>query len=111
VKKLLRSHALSVGYRHIDCAYVSQNEERRRPRPDIRLRLWHHSEATSSYLKTMVALRTPRVEREPDGDALKKLGSSTTVDLYLMHWPLDEPQWQPPNVSSQTRGRQQDLFK
>lgn len=83
VKKAV-SHAISVGYRHIDCAYVYGNEDEvgeglkeafasgvKREDLFITTKLWctYHS----------------RVEENLDL-SLKALGLDY-VDLYLMHWP------------------------
>ena len=84
VKKAV-SHALSVGYKHIDCAYVYGNEAEvgeglaegfkkgiKREDVFITSKLWctYHS----------------RVEQNLD-ESLKMLGTDY-VDLYLMHWPV-----------------------
>ncbi|KAI9695306.1 MAG: hypothetical protein M1820_008713 [Bogoriella megaspora] len=80
------SHAIQVGYRHIDCAYVYENEDEvgegikegiqkagiKREDLFITTKLWctYHS----------------RVELNLD-KSLKSLGLDY-VDLYLMHWPV-----------------------
>lgn len=78
-------HAISVGYRHIDCAYVYGNENEvgeglreafksgvKREDLFITTKLWctYHS----------------RAEQNLD-ESLKSLGLDY-VDLYLMHWPI-----------------------
>ena len=80
------SHAIQKGYRHIDCAYVYQNEDEvgegikdgleksgiKREELFVTTKLWctYHS----------------RVEENLDR-SLKSLGLGY-VDLYLMHWPV-----------------------
>ncbi|CAD6498769.1 BgTH12-04429 [Blumeria graminis f. sp. triticale] len=79
------THALSVGYRHIDCAYVYENESEvgealgeafskglKREDVFITTKLWstYHSRAEEALDKS-----------------LKSLGLEY-VDLYLMHWPF-----------------------
>ncbi|MCJ1229328.1 H/ACA snoRNP pseudouridylase subunit [Toensbergia leucococca] len=79
------SHALSAGYRHIDCAYIYSNEDEvgqglaegfksaqvKREDVFVTTKLWctYHT----------------RVEENLD-QSLKSLGLDY-VDLYLMHWP------------------------
>jgi glycerol 2-dehydrogenase (NADP+) len=78
-------HALSVGYRHIDCAHVYQNEE------EVGAGL---KEGFDSGIKRSDVFITTklwctyhdRVEENLDL-SLQALGLDY-VDLYLMHWPL-----------------------
>ena len=80
------AHALAVGYRHLDCAYMYDNEDEigealkeafesgvvKREEVFITTKLWctYHSQ----------------VEQALDM-SLKSLGLDY-VDLYLMHWPV-----------------------
>ncbi|KAK5181873.1 H/ACA snoRNP pseudouridylase subunit, partial [Cryomyces antarcticus] len=101
VKKAI-SHALSVGYKHIDCAYVYGNEDEvgaglaegfqsgiKREDLFVTTKLWctYHS----------------RVEENLDL-SLKSLGLDY-VDLYLMHWPVPmNPKGNHPNLPKHPDG-------
>ncbi|TKA76951.1 D-galacturonate reductase [Cryomyces minteri] len=101
VKKAV-SHALSVGYKHIDCAYVYGNEDEvgaglaegfqsgiKREDLFVTTKLWctYHS----------------RVEENLDL-SLKSLGLDY-VDLYLMHWPVPmNPKGNHPNLPKHPDG-------
>lgn len=80
------AHAIEVGYRHIDCAYVYGNEDE--VGEGIKEGL-----ATTGLKRSDLFITTKlwctyhtRVEQNLD-ISLKSLGLEY-VDLYLMHWPL-----------------------
>jgi glycerol 2-dehydrogenase (NADP+) len=84
VKKAV-SHAISVGYRHIDCAFVYGNED------EVGEGL-KEALASSQIKRSDIFVTTKlwctfhsRVEKNLNM-SLKSLGLDY-VDLYLMHWP------------------------
>ncbi|MFJ1785056.1 aldo/keto reductase [Streptomyces anulatus] len=82
------SHALTVGYRHIDTAHVYDNEagvgrairDAGIPRQDIFLttKLWNADQGYEATLRAFDA-------------SLQRLGMDY-LDLYLIHWPVPEQQ-------------------
>lgn len=80
------SHAIKVGYRHIDCAYCYGNEE------EVGLGIEDGLTATglqrSDLFITTKLWCTYHTRVEQNLDMSLKLLGLDYVDLYLMHWPV-----------------------
>ncbi len=95
------SHALAVGYRHVDTAQIYRNEEgvgraikaSGIPREEI-------------FVTTKFDPRRQHAEKEAEG-SLERLGIDY-VDLYLVHWPQGGPTWAWPEME---RARERGLAR
>ena len=80
------SHALSVGYKHIDCAFCYQNEDEVGQAFTKALKRGQIKRKDIFVTAKLWCTYHTRVEENLDF-SLKKLGLDY-VDLYLMHWPV-----------------------
>ncbi|MDP9376352.1 MAG: aldo/keto reductase [Actinomycetota bacterium] len=95
------SHALAVGYRHVDTAQIYRNEEgvgraikaSGLPRQEI-------------FVTTKFDPRRRHAEKEAER-SLERLGVDY-VDLYLVHWPQGGPTWAWPEME---RARERGLAR
>ena len=80
------THALDVGYRHIDTAQIYKNEE------EVGRAIQKSAVSRDDiFLTTKVWFENARAKdvRASTEDSLKKLGTDA-VDLLLFHWPVDD---------------------
>lgn len=92
------AHAIKVGYRHIDCAYVYGNEKEVGQGIQDGLKAAGISRSELFVTTKLWSTYHTRVSENLD-KSLQLLGLDY-VDLYLMHWPIAQVSSGDPDASA-----------